>query len=166
LQYITLVIYLLFVEHTKLQCFIHNVQYWIWTSEVKINVLGTQRYLIPHIFFFTTTDHTSTDIILIITAREETYSLCLLNFSTHFGMEEWTVSAISYYMHITGQQEIGIKMTLVSFAVEVILDSITAENKGTRIDGMDNVCIRVLELSHSLCDSCQTLAQHRQLSSL
>jgi len=63
----------------QIQCSIQNVQYWIWTSGVKINVLGTQRYLIPHIFF-TTTDHTSTDIKLIITAREETYSLCLLNF--------------------------------------------------------------------------------------
>jgi len=56
---------------------------------------------------------------------------------------------IRYILHITGRHEIGIKMTLVSFAVEVILDSITAENKGTRIDGMDNVCIRVFELSHN-----------------
>jgi len=72
-------------------------------------------------------------------------------FSTQFlyGRDVRAVGAISSDYYITGGSGIGIQITPVLFAVEVILDNITsAENKGTWIDGT-NVCIRAFDLSHN-----------------
>lgn len=86
-----------------------------------------------------------------IKCPEQFQQTVLSIFSTQFlyGWDVRAIDAISSDYYITGGSGIGIQITPVSFAVEVILDNITsAENEGTWIDGT-NVCIRAFDLSHN-----------------